>query len=130
MQVVRHEPFDPYAKTWDFDGGRPLSDANGALPWIIFDRDRDVFRREFPQWDIEIGWRGMPFRYLLSGGVASRMSAPEWTYPLVAAFEQFMTKRTRALDMFAIIILTRRHLSISRHTSNRLLENPRRTQNG
>ena len=108
MRVVNHEPFDPDARTWEFDAARPLSDANGALPWIIFERDRAVFQREFPQWDVEVRRPGMPFRYVLSGGVASRVSAPAWSFPLVTRIEQFLTDRTRRLDMFATIVLTRR----------------------
>jgi len=31
-----HEPFHPDAKQWEFEASSPLSGANGALPWIIF----------------------------------------------------------------------------------------------
>ena len=43
-----YEPFRPDARTWEFDSPGPLSGANGALPWIVFERDRTAFEREFP----------------------------------------------------------------------------------
>lgn len=110
MRIVAHEPFDPDADAWGFDGRRPLSDSNGALPWIMFERDRALFRREFPEWDIDISRPGMPFAYLLSGGVSSRLSAPGWSFPFFRYIDHFVTNRTRRLDMFATIILTRRIL--------------------
>jgi hypothetical protein len=109
MRTLHHEPFEPEAVAWELDGTRALSDANGALPWIIFARDRAIFQREFPQWDIEIRRMAMPVRYLLSGGVSSRWSAPGWSFELFKALEQVATARTTLLDMFATIVLTRRH---------------------
>jgi SAM-dependent methyltransferase len=48
-----HEPFRPDATRWEFEASGPLSSANGALPWIVFKRDRSTFEREFPQWTVE-----------------------------------------------------------------------------
>ncbi|HEY0514880.1 MAG TPA: class I SAM-dependent methyltransferase, partial [Thermoanaerobaculia bacterium] len=45
---LHHEPFDPAATEWELAGGGPLSAANGALPWILFQRDRERFEREAP----------------------------------------------------------------------------------
>ena len=42
-----HEPFDPQRADWEFPLSGPLSGANGALPWIIFQRDREQFEREW-----------------------------------------------------------------------------------
>ena len=73
-----HEPFDPDSPDWEFPPSGPLSGANGALPWIVFERDRVQFEQQFPEWrilyDLE---KGMPFRYILSGGISSRASLPE-----------------------------------------------------
>src|SRR5262249_4673893 len=49
---LHHEPFRPGAAEWEFPEAGPLSGANGALPWIMFARDRAVFEREFPSWKI------------------------------------------------------------------------------
>jgi len=45
-----HEAFDTESD-WPARGGGeggPLSQGNGALPWIIFSRDRKLFEEEFP----------------------------------------------------------------------------------
>ena len=79
---LHHEPFDPAALEWKFSSNGPLSSANGALPWIIFERDRARFQREFPCWKIQSIELQMPFRYLVSGGVSMRSLAPGWTFGL------------------------------------------------
>ena len=42
FQNLHSEPFDPDAG-WTFPSSGPLSDANGTLPWILFERDRKKF---------------------------------------------------------------------------------------
>ena len=75
-----HEPFLPDASDWTFAESGPLSGANGALPWIVFERDRVTFSGEFRQWRIDSIRPTMPFRYLLSGGVSLRSLMPGWTF--------------------------------------------------
>ena len=71
-----HEPFEPTSPSWELDPGRPLSAANGALPWIVFERDRQMFDRQFPTLHIVSLDPLMPLRYLLSGGVSIRSAVP------------------------------------------------------
>jgi hypothetical protein len=108
MRRLHHEPFEPDATSWELDGRSPLSDANGALPWIVFERDRATFAAEFPLWSVEIRRTAMPFRYLLSGGVSSRLSAPAFSFEFFRSVERMVASCTRACDMFATIVLTRR----------------------
>jgi len=49
---LHEEPYLPQAESWEISGGGPLSGANGALPWILFQRDRRRFERELPEWEI------------------------------------------------------------------------------
>jgi SAM-dependent methyltransferase len=84
-----HEPFDPGA-SWGFDGDRPLWDANGAIPWIVFSRDRRQFEREFPALSIVSVDNHSPLRYLASGGVSMRQLLPTWTYGLVVGLERLL----------------------------------------
>ncbi len=107
---LHHEPFDPAAPAWEFPSSGPLSGANGALPWIIFERDAAVFAREFPQLVVCRKEAFMPFRYLLSGGVSIRSLAPGWSYPAWKAFEALLTPWMPRLGMFAVIVL--RHTAI------------------
>ena len=73
---LHHEPFDPGAAGWRLPPGGPLSGANGALPWILFQRDRERFEREHPRWRLERVEPITPFRYLLSGGISMRSLMP------------------------------------------------------
>lgn len=99
------EPFQPDSG-WEIPSSGPLSGANGALPWIVFERDRAIFEAQFPQWRIVGIEPMMPISYLLSGGVSLRALIPGWMYQLVRAFERRLKQRRWA--MFALIELERR----------------------
>lgn len=104
---LHHEPFRPDAASWEFPASGPLSGANGALPWILFERDRGVFEAEFPQWRIERIEQFMPLRYLVSGGVSMRSLSPGWSHGLWRGIEAALRPARRALAMFAHIVLRR-----------------------
>ena len=104
---LHHEPFEPAAKQWEFSGRGPLSDANGALPWIVLERDLDVFRSEFPEWRLRSKQLLMPFRYLLSGGMSQRSFMPVSTFGFWRAFEASLKPMMGRLAMFASIVLVR-----------------------
>jgi SAM-dependent methyltransferase len=102
---LHHEPFEPGSATWDFPMSGPLSGANGALPWIVFERDRQIFEREFPQWRIERILPMMPLRYLISGGVSMRSLVPGWSHGAWRALEGAVSPLNRKLAMFAQVVL-------------------------
>lgn len=102
-----HEPFDPNAKDWNFTSRGRLSGANSALPWIIFGRDREIYNYKFPELTIESIKPIMPLRYLLSGGVSTKLSVPAWSYNFWKQLESFMDRRMKELCMFAFIKLVR-----------------------
>ncbi len=102
---LHHEPFEPAAEHWGFDGTGPLSDANGALPWIVFQRDRKQFLAEYPQWKTRNIRVMMPFRYLLSGGVSMRSLMPGWMFTPWRVLEGCLSPLARLLGMFAVITL-------------------------
>jgi SAM-dependent methyltransferase len=101
---LHHEPFSPEAKEWEFPPSGPLSGANGALPWILFERDRERFAAEFPSWSLESVIPQMPFRYLLSGGVSYRSFVPDVCYAVVRSLENRLGPSGA---MFAGIVLRR-----------------------
>lgn len=105
---VHHEPFDPGVKDWTFPATGPLSGANGALPWIVFQRDRGKFESEFRELRIEDLRPFMPFRYLVSGGVSMRQLMPAATFDLWRTVESWLEKWPRHWPMFALIQLRRR----------------------
>jgi SAM-dependent methyltransferase len=103
------EPFDPVVEQWEFPEGGRLTSANGALPWIVFQRDRARFEREFPQWKVEVVDLsvGGPFRYLLSGGVSLIGLTPAASFGAWRLVERALTPFMSHWAMFAIIRLTR-----------------------
>jgi SAM-dependent methyltransferase len=106
---LHHEHFEPHAKQWELPRGAPLSSANGALPWMLFERDRALFEDQFPDWQVAAIRLGMPFRYLLSGGMSLRSLMPVATFPLWRGLEQLLQPWMRTWAMFAEITLGRRH---------------------
>ncbi len=104
---LHHEPFDVAAPQWEFPPSGPLSGANGALPWIVFARDRAGFEREFPQWRVAALEPIMPIRYLLSGGMSVRSLMPGWTFAAWRWAEGALHPLMHWLAMFALIVLTR-----------------------
>ncbi len=114
---LHHEPFHPQAKNWEFPQQGPLSGANGALPWIIFERERNQFQREFPAWQICHVQPCMPFRYLVSGGVSTRNLMPNWSYPAWSFLENLLKPWMHHLGMFAFIVLERSALPSDNSTT-------------
>lgn len=105
---LHHEPFDPGSREWEIRQGGPLSGANGALPWILFVRDRERFEREAPGWRLRSIEPLMPFRYLVSGGISLRSLAPAASFPLWRGFERALRPFRGRLAMFAHVVLERR----------------------
>ena len=105
---LHHEPFRPDATDWSFAPGGPLSGANGALPWILFARDRQKFESSFPEFTVEWVRPFLPFRYLVSGGVSLRSLMPGFTHAAWAGVERILESHMGRLGMFAFISLRRR----------------------
>jgi SAM-dependent methyltransferase len=100
-----HEPFEPDCSEWQIPSTGPLSGANGAMPWIVFQRDRALFEAKHPQWRVMSIRPIMPVAYLLSGGVSLKSLLPGWMYRPIRIIEQCWTETS--CGMFAIIVLER-----------------------
>ncbi|MBP9854110.1 MAG: methyltransferase domain-containing protein [Candidatus Omnitrophica bacterium] len=103
-QNFHHEPFDPTAG-WNIEGVGPMSNANGALPWIIFTRDRIQFQKEYPGFQINSIHYHSPLCYLISGGVSMKQLLPSVIYPLIQVFEILISPLNHWLGMFCKIEL-------------------------
>jgi hypothetical protein len=101
-----HEPFNPKGG-WTFPSSGPLSDANGALPWIILKRDRELFEEKFPMLHISKMKNHTPLRYLLSGGFTLKQLMPDFMYRPIKAFEKIMSP-IQAFSMFSTIVIEKR----------------------
>ena len=102
------EPFDEESPDWEFSHSGPLSGANGANPWIIFERDTEKFYKEFKELEIASIRPIMPFRYLVSGGVSLRSLMPGFTYGFWSLIEHMIRPWINQMAMFAQIILERK----------------------
>ncbi|HVT59273.1 MAG TPA: methyltransferase domain-containing protein [Thermoanaerobaculia bacterium] len=107
FSCFHHEPFEPEAAEWELPASGPLAGVNGALPWILFCRDRNQFEQEFPAWEIRSVQPIMPFRYLLSGGISLRFSMPGWSFPFWTLIERWLGRWNGQIAMFAKIVLRR-----------------------
>ena len=102
------EPFLPDAAEWSFASSGPLSGANVALPWIVFERDRAKFESEHSEFEIEKIESFMPVRYLLSGGVSMRSLMPGFTHAVWRAVERALDSQRDRLGMFAFISIRKK----------------------
>lgn len=105
---LHHEPFSPEATDWSFPSSGPLSGANIAIPWIVFERDRGIFESEFPRLEIEQIRPFLPFRYIVSGGLGIRNLMPAFTHAIWVQLERILNPWMSNLGMYAYISLRRR----------------------
>jgi SAM-dependent methyltransferase len=108
LKYVHHEPFHPEASTWSFETTGPLSGANGALAWIVFERDAERFRAEFPLLQCDRHEAHTPLAYWLSGGLKAWSLVPGWSYSLVKRVDQFLVRLSPRFASFVDIELLRR----------------------
>ena len=100
-QNFHHEPFNPKGD-WTFPSTGPLSGANGALPWIVFKRDRERFKQEFPALKLIKMTNHTPLRYLLSGGFTMPQLMPNFMYATFRWIDKQFGK-IQAFTMFTTI---------------------------
>jgi SAM-dependent methyltransferase len=99
---LHHEPFD-IERDWSIPEGGPLTAANGALPWIVFTRDRARLGREFPHLAVVRTRPLMPFAYLFGGGIGRAWPLPSVLFRIVRTLEAPLDR----LGLFALIVIER-----------------------
>lgn len=97
-----HEMFDVKAG-WDLEGEGRLSAGNGALPWIVFVRDKEVFKSSFPELIIKKVKLHTPFRYMVTGGLSYKSFLPVLMYPVVQVFEFMLSPFNSTIAYFQTI---------------------------
>lgn len=106
-----HEPFDPGAASWILPESGPLSGGNDALPWIIFSRDIEMFRKLHSNWLISKVRLCCPLSYLLSGGVSMRSILPGWMFEPLSLFENHLPDSIlQKTAMFSLIVMSKQAL--------------------
>ena len=84
-----NEPFDKKS-SWELETKGRLTGANGAMPWIIFVRDRKIFESEYPGFKIVKMSFHTPFRYILSGGLSFKQLLPSVSYDFIKIVEKII----------------------------------------
>lgn len=107
FQKFHHENFDPETESWSFPTSGPLSGANGALPWIIFSRDYEKFKAEFPSFSKEKIKHHTPFAYLVSGGLTFKSPFPGWLFRPFRWFEALFSPLNHHIAMFQTIVVVK-----------------------
>jgi SAM-dependent methyltransferase len=76
LRFGHHEPFDPAAVEWKAPVAGALAGANGALAWMVFQRDRARFEREFPGLELSAYRPFAPLQYWMAGGLKAWSLVP------------------------------------------------------
>jgi SAM-dependent methyltransferase len=85
------EPYLPQLANWSFTQSDAMMDANQALSWMVFIRDAEIFKQEFPQLNIEIIEHLPWLSYLVSGGVTKRNIVPKFLSTIILGLEKLLT---------------------------------------
>lgn len=108
LRYVHHEPFDDQVPQWKFESTGPLSDANGALAWIVFRRDAARLAEIVPQLEC-LGYRPhTPLGYWMAGGLKSWSLVPRWAYSASTALDRLLLSVSKDLGCFVDIQLVKR----------------------
>jgi SAM-dependent methyltransferase len=99
-----HEPFIENGPR-EIKAGNPLSNSNQALPYIYFERDLDLFKKEFPHLKINKVEYHTPFLYVLSGGVSRSSLLPFWLYGFAKFMETLLKPFHKQLGLFCTVEL-------------------------
>ncbi len=103
-----HEPFEENGPR-EIKEGNPLSNSNQALPYIYFERDLDLFTKDFPQLKINKITYHTPFMYVLSGGVSRSALLPYFMYNVVKLTEWIIKPFNKQLGLFCTIEIEKKN---------------------
>ena len=102
---IHHEQFDEKKDSWQVDGVGRLADANLAMPWLIFGRDREKFLTKYPDLEILQINKHTPFRWFLSGGLSYRQFVPSASFGFFTKIEKLLSPFDNILCSFMTIVV-------------------------
>lgn len=108
LKYLHHEPYDPKASKWDFKTTGPLSGANGALAWIIFQRDFKRFQEQFPNLKLVKYEPHSPLQYWLSGGLKSWNILPKGAFKAIQKLDAILISISKQFGSFVNIELIKK----------------------
>jgi SAM-dependent methyltransferase len=99
-KYIHHEGYDSQAREWKFNSTGPLSDANNALAWNVFCRDRDLFHMRYPKLRITKYETHSPLRYWISGGTMWWTLLPGCAFGFATWLDNFLIGLSPQLGSF------------------------------
>ncbi|MBX9742861.1 MAG: class I SAM-dependent methyltransferase [Chthoniobacterales bacterium] len=90
--VHQSEHFNPFQKEWESTSDMGImSNANQALSYIVFKRDREIFEKEYPTLNIvESNLLYNYLRYFFSGGINFKQLLPNISIPILKMCESLL----------------------------------------
>jgi SAM-dependent methyltransferase len=107
--IHKNEYYDPNASNWNANSKvkGPLSDANQALAYIVFERDIKIFRKKHGA-NLEITHKQYELnglRYLLSGGLNFRQCVPSFFLIFLRILEFLLYPFAKYWTQYQMIVI-------------------------
>ena len=104
-KYFHHEKFET-SLSWKFESNNPQQDSNQALAWIVFERDYDLFKKKFKNFQI-IDKKYFSFlTYIISGGFNHNFNLPILFFKISVFFEKiFKFFMKKYLGLFCEILI-------------------------
>lgn len=105
-RVFEFEHFDKYVHDWKTKTEGPSMNANQALSYVVFIRDRDLFKKKYPNLEIVYQKRFLNFsRYLLSGGLNFKQLVPNIFIPVLKFLELLSYPIAHVFALHHVIVI-------------------------
>ncbi len=101
-QNFHHEPFDTKGEM-EILPGNPLSNSNQAFPYIYFEREKNLFKENYPLLKINVIKYHTPLRYILSGGLSHKAMVPAGWYKFIKGVETLLSPLSKKVGLFCTI---------------------------
>lgn len=110
------EHFNPDQRMWESSSSMGvMSNANQALSYIVFVRDRKIFESEFPDLEIVKTYPLKNYmRYLLSGGLNFRQLVPDIFEPLLKVIEWVLSPLAKITALHYVVVIRKKSDSFTR----------------
>ena len=108
-KLFTSEVYDKNAKDWEAPVSGPMSGANQALSYLVFDRDIKRFEKDNPE--LEIIYRDVLdnwLRYLLSGGLNFKALFPGSGIWFLRIVERTFSPLRRIFGLHRVIVIRKR----------------------
>lgn len=105
-RLFKTETFNKLQTNWNTNSRGVMVGANQALSYIVFVRDREIFREKFPGLEIaHASTLNNYLEYLISGGLNFKQLLPDFMIPIIKGIEILLTPLAPIFALHHIIVL-------------------------